>query len=93
MGARRHSTWGSLGSWGVGSCEPSYETKLGEWQLLNTTLFDHVLPMLIIDGVTEKQDQEAIDELIAGQLCDGRGLVSRGDGACGDRRRLGGGDA
>ena len=45
------------------------------WKRINTAIYWHVEPSLIMSGLFAKQDREEIDELVNGHLADGRGII------------------
>jgi hypothetical protein len=54
-------------------------TAAEDWFIINTAIYWHVLPSLILDGVDKRRDQEYIDTLVRGLRAHGRGLVTWAD--------------
>ena len=51
--------------------------SLDRWQRVNTAIYWHVVPSLIIDGVHERADLSIVDTLVKGHRAHGRALVRR----------------
>ena len=52
-----------------------YEAALDRWQRVNTAIYWHVVPSLVLTGVHERGDTQIIDSLVKGHRAHGRALV------------------